>query len=140
MALGRGSTTVPSTVNASSLGLLRFFLLITSLLGAWEQNTPTRIDLKVVPRGRLTILPEILKSAKTTLISRALAGHVDQKASLNSSGRAKNAVRATSLLCVRARSPGASGSRNFQTSLAIVVSVLTPQFSLGFSVVKIVTR
>src|ERR1700684_877818 len=37
MALGRGSTTVPSTVNASSFGLLRFSLLVTSLQGVQEQ-------------------------------------------------------------------------------------------------------
>jgi len=45
MALGRGSTTVPSTVNASSFGLLRFFLLVThgdveeqSLLHGWTSR------------------------------------------------------------------------------------------------------
>src|ERR1035437_6088291 len=38
MAFGNGSTTVPSTVNASSFGLLRFFLLVTALRDVMEQN------------------------------------------------------------------------------------------------------
>jgi len=36
MAFGRGSTTVPSTVNASSFGLLRFFLLVRYYGGAQD--------------------------------------------------------------------------------------------------------
>ena len=38
MAFGRGSTTVPSTVNASSFGLLRFFLLVTARRDVKEQK------------------------------------------------------------------------------------------------------
>src|ERR1700683_1679131 len=68
MALGKGSTTVPSTVNASSFGLLRFFLLVSSLRGAREQ-TPSQIDLGVLPRGRLSILPENPKNAKSQGLS-----------------------------------------------------------------------
>jgi hypothetical protein len=44
MALGSGSTTVPSTVNASSFGLLRFSLLVTALRDVKGQ-TPPRMDL-----------------------------------------------------------------------------------------------
>jgi len=46
MAFGNGSTTVPSTVNASSFGLLRFFLLVTARRDVKEQKTPSRMDLK----------------------------------------------------------------------------------------------
>jgi hypothetical protein len=38
MAFGNGSTTVPSTVNASSFGLLRFFLLVTARRDVKEQK------------------------------------------------------------------------------------------------------
>jgi hypothetical protein len=46
MAFGNGSTTVPSTVNASSFGLLRFFLLVTTRRDVKEQKTPSRMDLE----------------------------------------------------------------------------------------------
>src|ERR1700722_17924817 len=51
MALGRGSTTVPSTVNASSFGLLRFFLLISSQRGVREQNSLTDRPRSPAPRS-----------------------------------------------------------------------------------------
>src|SRR5665213_2524566 len=38
MAFGRGSTTDPPTVNASSFGLLRFFLLVTAQRDVEEQK------------------------------------------------------------------------------------------------------
>jgi hypothetical protein len=40
IAFGRGSTTVPSTVNASSFGLLRFLLLVTAQRDVKEQILP----------------------------------------------------------------------------------------------------
>jgi len=46
MAFGRGSTTVPSTVNASSFGLLRFFLLVTARRDVKEQILLHGIDLE----------------------------------------------------------------------------------------------
>jgi len=44
MALGSGSTTVPSTVNASSFGLLRFSLLVTAQRDVVKQKLPQRMD------------------------------------------------------------------------------------------------
>jgi hypothetical protein len=62
MAFGRGSTTVPSTVNASSFGLLRFFLLVTA--GRERAKNPFTDRPRGKPRGRLTILPKFRQNAK----------------------------------------------------------------------------
>src|SRR5208282_1901201 len=51
MAFGRGSTTVPSTVNASSFGLLRFSLLISALRGVREQDSRTERPQRLALRS-----------------------------------------------------------------------------------------
>ncbi len=63
IAFGNGSTTVPSTVNASSFGLLRFILLV-AVQHAQGHSALTRVISQGRPRDRLDILPIFTQGAK----------------------------------------------------------------------------
>src|ERR1700691_5343773 len=81
MALGRGSTTVPSTVNASSFGLLRFSLLKTALLGVQEQDSRTDRPQSLALRSAFysTGKSEKRKNTDVFRLHRRRGGPSDQK-------------------------------------------------------------